>query len=102
MLVNVAHFAQALMKQTEVKEFIAKNIDSVWLQSTVTLASHLLNRVSDVPLEKRDMFMQHLQRERTSVFLEVWEKFVYPVLKEPGNGHWAEKWRGGHITNYAG
>jgi hypothetical protein len=71
MIVNVAYFAQALTKQTEVKEFIAKNIDPVWLQSTVTLASHLLRRVSDVRVEERDLFMQHLQRERTSVFLEV-------------------------------
>jgi hypothetical protein len=102
MIVNIAFFAQALTKQTEVKEFIAKNIDPVWLQSTVTLASHLLRRVNDVPLEERDVLMQYLQRERTSVFLEVWEKFVYPVLKDPGNEHWAEKWRGGHITNYAG
>jgi hypothetical protein len=99
---SVAYFAKALTKQTEKEEFIAKNIDSVWLQSTVTLASHLLRRVSDVPLDERRVSIQHLQNYRTSVFLEIWEEFVYPILKDPGNEQWAEKWRGGHITNYAG
>jgi hypothetical protein len=101
MIVSVAYFAQALTEQTEVREFIAKNVDSVWLRSTVTLASHLLRHTNDISFEKKHDFTQHMHRHRSYLFLEVWEEFVNPILKHPDNEQWAGKWRGGHITNHA-
>jgi hypothetical protein len=101
MVVGVDHFAQSLLEQNEVKEFIAVNVDPTWLRSVALLASHLLQHVRDAHLDESDYLDQNLRKDRASVFLEIWEESVYPVLKIPKNQQWAEKWRGGHITNNA-
>jgi hypothetical protein len=101
MIVDVDYFAQFLLKQDEVKEFIAINVDRIWFRSVVMLASHLLRHVRDAYLEESEELDQDLGKDRARVFLEIWEESVYPVLKSPRNQQWAERWRGGHITNHA-
>jgi hypothetical protein len=94
--------AQALVEQTEVRDFIARNVEPDCLLSTTAFASHLPHYLGYQILEGRNKVMQLLYENREDVFLEFWEEFVYPILRDPENEHWAEKWRGGHITNYAG
>jgi hypothetical protein len=101
MVVGVDHFAQSLLEHNEVKEFIAVNVDPIWLRSVALLASHLLRHVRDAHLDESEDLDQNFRKDRASVFLEIWEESVYPVLKTPKNQQWAEKWRGGHITNHA-
>jgi hypothetical protein len=101
MIVDVGYFAQSLLEQDEVKEFIAINVGHICLRSVVMLASHLLRHVRDAYSEESEDLDQNLRKDRASVFLEIWEESVYPVLKSPKNQQWAERWRGGHITNYA-
>jgi hypothetical protein len=101
MVVGVDHFAQSLLEQNEVKEFIAVNVDPIWLQSVTLLASQLLRHVRDAHLDESDYLDQNIRKDRASVSLEIWEESVYPVLKTPKNQQWAERWRGGHITNHA-
>lgn len=102
---NPIILAEFLLEQPEVREFVAKNILPEQLSSTITLASRLSDH-----LVSRAMQSQHLRKDSTqpvnpvyefceAAFLDVWETFVYPVLKSPTNHLWAEKWRGGHITN---
>jgi hypothetical protein len=101
MIVEVDYFAQSLLEQDEVKESIAINVDRIWFRSVVMLASHLLRLVSDAYLEESEDLDEDLGKNRASVFLEIWEESVYPVLKSPNSQQWAERWRGGHITNHA-
>jgi hypothetical protein len=96
----VANAAQVLMEQGEVTEFVAKGIDHTWLWSTVTLACYLLQHANCALFQEGDGQIQPFSRDRGSLFLDIWEYFVYPVLKVSEHNEWAEKWRGGHITNY--
>jgi hypothetical protein len=82
MVVGVDDFAQSLLEQNGVKEFIAVNVDPTWLRS---VASHLLQHVRDAHLDESDYLDQNLRKDRASVFLEIWEESVYPVLKTPRN-----------------
>jgi hypothetical protein len=93
--------AEALVERTEIREFIAKNIDSGSLLSIAALASHLPRFLGYRSVEEGRNSMQPLYDNREDLFLGFWEEFVHPVLKDPGNQPWAEKWRGGHITNEA-
>ena len=99
-ITSVADVAHVLMKQTEVNDFIAKGIDPVWLWPTVTLALYLLRYADCAVFEADCARTRSSSSDRGSLFLDVWEHFVYPVLKAPEHNEWAEKWRGGHITNY--
>ena len=98
--ISVAHIALALTVQVEVAEFIAKGIDSVWLESTVALSWRLLSHANCAPSKENASRVQCLSLGRGEIFLGIWENMVYPLLKGPENREWAEKWRGGHITNY--
>lgn len=100
MIMSVAHVAHALTEQSEVTEFLAKGIDPVCLWSTVALSWRLLTHADCAPSQENGSRVQRWSTDRAEMFLEIWECFVYPVLKAPENKEWAEKWRGGHITNY--
>lgn len=96
----MANIAQVLIEEREVAEFVAKGVDHVWMWSTVTLAWYLFQHASCALPPEGNGQAQRFSRDRGSLFLEIWEHFVYPVLKVPEHKEWAEKWRGGHITNY--
>lgn len=100
MTISVAHISLALTVQVEVAEFIAKGIDSVWLESTTALSWRLLSHANCAPSKENGSRVQCLSIGPGEIFLEIWENIVYPLLKAPENRDWAEKWRGGHITNY--
>ena len=92
--------ARALLQRFEVREFISENTLPHLLLSTVILAARLTLRLSHRGLRDSMDLKQASYDERGDHFLEIWEDVVCPVLRDPGNGPWAEKWRGGHITNH--
>lgn len=99
-ITSVANIAQVLIEEKEVAEFVAKGVDHVWMWSTVALAWYLLEHASCALFQEGGGQTRLFSEDRGSMFLEIWEHFVYPVLRVPEHREWAEKWRGGHITNY--
>ena len=90
-ITSVADVAHVLMEQTEVNDFVAKGIDPGWLWPTVTLARYLLQYADCAVSEADCARTRSLSRDRGSLFLDIWEHFVYPVLRFPEHNKWAEK-----------
>lgn len=90
---------RCLQEQDEVKEFIARAVAPERLFYTVRFAGHLCGLRDNQSSVHRGSLANDPDITRANNFLEIWEECVYPVLKATENSGWAEKWRGGHITN---
>ena len=98
-VMDIKSLAGCLAEQGEVREFMARKISPDNLFFTVIFASQLSRVWNSRRLKHASMFPFDTRANRAEGFLWLWEEYVYPVLKAPGNESWAEKWRGGHITN---
>jgi len=97
--VEIVSLAKCLQEQCEVKEFIARAVDPNKLFYTVVLSGHLCGLYDSQRVVYRGSLVGDPDITRANSFLEIWEEYVHPVLKATENIWWAEKWRGGHITN---
>jgi hypothetical protein len=97
--IDVLHLARCLKEQEEVKELIAPEIAPERLAFTVILAACLPYLWSTRCSWQASHLTCLFSIDRGLIFLEIWEYFVYPILKDTNNVQWAERWRGGHIIN---
>jgi hypothetical protein len=97
--VDVLSLARSLQEQDEVKEVMALEIVPDKLFFTTIFASHLSRTGSNQVSRHAGTLSLDLCADRAEAFLEIWEDYVYPILKAAENEIWAEKWRGGHIAN---
>lgn len=96
---HTIQLAQCLKEQDEVKDFIPQETLPERLVFIVALAACLPQLLDNRNRVDRRLLMHDLHVNRQRVFLEAWEEFIYPILKDANNESWAGRWRGGHITN---
>ena len=96
---EIMSLAKCLQDQYEVKEFIARAVDPNRLFFTVVFSGHLCDLHDSQTPVHRGSLVGDPDISRANSFLEIWEEYVHPVLRATENVWWAEKWRGGHITN---
>lgn len=88
-----------MKEQDEVRDIVAHETVPERLVSTVVFAACLPHLICNLGRTDRRLTMHKLYVNPGTIFLELWEEFIYPVLRDDRNESWASRWRGGHITN---